>query len=180
MKKQLMYFNLGVVVFQVLLFVGFIGTTVTGNLENDALIVSIFLLVFCCFCGVGLCQLLSTSVPTTKRRSLYMIICSSALIEFMFLILSFVEWLDPDCETDVLAVCSAQKENFLAAVAVATLIHFGFAVFWIKLYMFWKSQFQRPVEIISTSPETGEYPSDAPFFEDRSSTWAQSSSGNEM
>lgn len=170
-ETHLHYATLAVVLFDLVLFFGFIAAAISGDLEDDTLIVSIFLLVFCTTCGGGLCVLINGKSTQAKSIGLKIIIFSAAVQQLMVLILSFVEWLDPDCETDVLAVCSAQQENFLAAVCVAFLIHFVFVVFWLKLFAYWDSLRGLRPRMVTTenpSPENGDWPSDsATFFSGR-------------
>jgi hypothetical protein len=170
-ETHLHYAALAVVLFDVVLFFGFIAAAISGDLEDDALIVSIFLLVFCTTCSGGLCVLINGKSTKAKTIGLKVIIFSAAVQQLMVLILSFVEWVDPDCETDVLAVCSSQKENFLAAVGVAFLIHFVFVMFWLKLFAYWdalRGLRPRMVSTANPSPENGDWPSDsATFFSGR-------------
>jgi len=150
--------------FTTVLFFGFAVEGGRGNLKGDALAASISLLVFCSLCVPGLCFLTNGNTLSVRRIGLWIVVLAVFAQHLMLVILSFVEWADPDCERDVLAVCTAQRENFLAVVAVVTLLHLGYLLFWRTRYLYWKSP-QLPKQPEPTG--RGGWPSDhMPFFSD--------------
>lgn len=167
--------------FSVVLLFGFAVETVRGNLEGDDLFVSLFLLIFCMLCVPGLCLLTNggtSSVRVTCMRlqvtkvGLWLVVVSVFAQQLMLIILSLLEWADPDCERDVLAVCAGQRTNFLAMVGVVTLLHVGYFLFWRTLLEYWRRSSptaRRPMaDAMGQDTGSGDWPSvHRPFFTDR-------------
>ena len=134
--------NVGILIciFWVVLFFGFITESSNGNLVGDALAISIIFLIFCLSCVTGLC-FITNPVPNYVKTTGLIIVCISVFaLQLSLVVVNFIEWVDPNCEKDVLALCTAGKENFLAMVCISTVLHTAFLWFWKALYVYVKTK----------------------------------------
>lgn len=127
--------NVGIIscIFWVLLFFGFVTETANGNLEGDELGISIVFLIFCFSCIGGLCV-----VTNTKNHKIGLIVTvfSVLALQISLVVVNFIEWADPKCEKDILALCTAGTENFLLMICISAVLHSAFFCFWKALYVY--------------------------------------------
>lgn len=127
-------------IFWLLLFFGFITEASNGNLVGDALAISIIFLIFCFGCIGGLCVITNPLPQYVKTVGLIVTVFSVFALQLSLIVVNFIEWVDPECEKDILALCTAGKENFLAMICISTVLHSAFLVFWKSLYIYIKNK----------------------------------------
>lgn len=134
--------NVGILscIFWILLFFGFITESSNGNLVGDALAISIILLIFCVSCIGGLCVITNPFPKHIMTIGLIITCVSVFALQLSLVVVNFIEWVDPECEKDILALCTAGKENFLAMICISTVLHSAFLAFWKSLYVYIKNK----------------------------------------